>query len=35
MATLTRNRVRMGELLFDMLAVPTTLRAFERLQVRP
>ena len=37
LATLTRNRVRMGEQLFDMLATPTTLqeRAFELLQVRP
>ena len=37
LATLTRNRVRMGEHLFDMLATPTTLqdRAFELLQVRP
>jgi transposase len=37
LATLTRNRVRMGEQLFDMLATPTALqeRAFELLQVRP
>jgi len=37
LATLTRNQVRMGEQLFDMLATPTTLqdRAFELLQVRP
>lgn len=37
LATLTRNRVRMGEQLFDMLATPTTLqeRALELLQVRP
>lgn len=37
LATLTRNRVRMGEQLFDMLATPTTLqdRAFELLQIRP
>jgi hypothetical protein len=37
LATLTRNRVRMGEQLFDMLATPTTLqeRAFDLLQVRP
>jgi transposase len=37
LATLTRNRVRMGEQLFDMLATPTILqeRAFELLQVRP
>jgi transposase len=37
LATLTRNRVRMGEQLFDMLATPTTLqeRAFELLRVRP
>jgi transposase len=37
LATLTRNRVRMGEQVFDMLATPTTVqqRAFELLQVRP
>jgi transposase len=37
LATLTRNRVRMGEQLLDMLATPTALqgRAFELLQVRP
>ena len=37
LATLTRNRVRMGEQRFDMLATPTALqeRAFELLQVRP
>jgi transposase len=37
LATLTRNRVRMGEQAFDMLATPTAVqqRAFELLQVRP
>lgn len=37
LATLTRNRVRMGEHAFDMLATPTVVqdRAFELLQVRP
>jgi hypothetical protein len=37
LATLTRNRVRMGERTFDMLATPTALqeRALELLQVRP
>ena len=37
LATLTRNRVRMGERVFDMLATPTTLqqRTLELLQVRP
>jgi hypothetical protein len=37
LATLTRNRVRMGEQAFDMLATPTAVqeRALELLQVRP
>jgi transposase len=37
LATLTRNRVRMGEQTFDMLATPTAVqeRALELLQVRP
>jgi len=37
LATLTRNRVRVGEQAFDMLATPTAVqqRAFELLQVRP
>jgi len=37
LATLTRNRVRMGEQVFDMLATPTAVqqRALELLQVRP
>ncbi len=37
LATLTRNRVRMGERSFDMLATPTAVqeRALELLQVRP
>ena len=37
LATLTRNRVRMGEKTFDMLATPTTVqqRTLELLQVRP
>lgn len=37
LATLTRNRVRMGEQAFDMLATPTAVqqRAIELLQVRP
>lgn len=37
LATLTRNRVRMGQHTFDMLATPTAVqeRAFELLQVRP
>jgi hypothetical protein len=37
LATLTRNRVRMGERTFDMLATPTAVqeRALELLQVRP
>jgi len=37
LATLTRNRVRMGEHTFDMLATPTAVqeRALELLQVRP
>ena len=36
LATLTRNRVRMGERVFDMLATPTALQqqALELLQVR-
>jgi hypothetical protein len=37
LAMLTRNRVRVGEQAFDMLATPTAVqqRAFELLQVRP
>jgi hypothetical protein len=37
LATLTRNRVRLGEPAFDLLATPTALqqRALELLQVRP
>jgi len=37
LATLTRNRVRMGEQAFDMLATPTAVqqKALELLQVRP
>ena len=37
LATLTRNRVRIGEQAFDMLATPTVVqeRALELLQVRP
>jgi len=37
LATLTRNRIRMGERVFDMLATPTALQqqALELLQVRP
>lgn len=37
LATLTRNRVRMGERTFDMLATPTAVqeRALKLLQVRP
>ena len=37
LATLTRNRVRMGELALDMLATPTAVqqKALELLQVRP
>lgn len=37
LATLTRNRVRMGEQTFDMLATPTAVqeRALKLLQVRP
>ena len=37
LATLTRNRVRLGERVFDMLATPTAVqqRALELLQVRP
>ena len=37
LATLTRNRVRVGEQAFDMLATPTAVqqRAFELLQVQP
>jgi len=37
LATLTRNRVRMGEQVFDMLATPTAVqeRALQLLQVRP
>ena len=37
LATLTRNRGRLGEQVFDMLATPTVLqeRAFQLLQVRP
>ena len=37
LATLTSNRVRMGEKTFDMLATPTTVqqRTLELLQVRP
>jgi transposase len=37
LATLTRNRVRLGEQAFDMLATPTAVQeqAFELLQVRP
>jgi transposase len=37
LATLTRNRVRMGEQTFDMLATPTAVqeRALELLQARP
>jgi transposase len=37
LATLTRNRVRMGERVFDTLAKPTAVqqRGFELLQVRP
>jgi len=37
LATLTRNRVRMGEQAFDMLATPTAIqqKALELLQVRP
>jgi transposase len=37
LATLTRNRVRLGEQFFDMLATPTTLpeRTFQLLQLRP
>lgn len=37
LATLTRNRVRMGEQSFDMLATPTAVqeRAFQFLQIRP
>ena len=37
LATLTRNRVRMGDQVFDMLATPTAVqeRSFELLQIRP
>jgi len=37
LATLTRNRIRMGERVFDMLATPTAVQqqALELLQVRP
>jgi transposase len=37
LATLTRNRMRLGERVFDMLATPTAVqqRVFELLQVRP
>jgi transposase len=37
LATLTRNRVRMGEQAFDMLATPTAVqeRALQLLQIRP
>ena len=37
LATLTRNRVRLGDKTFDMLATPTAVQdqAFELLQVRP
>jgi hypothetical protein len=37
LATLTRNRVRLGEQALDMLATPTAVQeqAFELLQVRP
>jgi transposase len=37
LATLTRNRVRLGEQVFDLLATPTTVqqRAFELLHLRP
>jgi hypothetical protein len=37
LATLTRNRVRMGEQSFDMLATPTVVqeRALQLLQVKP
>ncbi len=37
LATLTRNRVRMGERTFDMLATPTAVqqRALDLLQARP
>jgi hypothetical protein len=37
LATLTRNRARLGEQAFDMLATPTAVQqqAIELLQVRP
>jgi hypothetical protein len=37
LATLTHNRVRMGEQTFDMLATPTAVQqqALDLLQVRP